>query len=1188
MNKPFSESLLRRLCRELERRIRTGERELAEQYFSELPDLERDYDAAIDLIYCEYLALEAAGERPSLDDLRQRFPDWFERISKLLEVHGAIADDLAEDELTHAGEFIESRIGKTIGDYKLLQEIGEGGFGVVYMAQQLRPVRRQVALKVIKPGMDTREALARFESERQALALMDHPNICRVLEAGATEGGYPYFVMELVKGVPITEYCRKQKIPIRDRLELFRTVCSAVQHAHTKGVIHRDLKPSNVMITFHDTVAVPKVIDFGIAKALNQQLTEKTLFTKYGQLLGTPMYMSPEQAELSGLDIDIRSDVYALGVLLYELLTGSTPFKSERFESATYADLVRMITEEDPPTPSTRIHYDSQSEGIAGLGIQVQGLSRELKGDLDRIVMKAMEKDRRRRYETVNDLSRDIRNFLNDEPISAGSVNSWSRVRRLIRRHKVTVAASGFVLAALVIGFVVSTIGLIQASRATQRERLARLDEQSQRHRAETEEVKKTLALKREQAHREKLENSLYRHRIAAVQQSLQTKTSTDSVRELMSCPPSLRGWEWGYLLREATRGIVVLDEHELSVSRVAFSPDGRWIVSGSSQWNSQQVGKAVLTNARTLKTERILYQSHGGVYDVAFSPDSKSVALSNGNGGGVQVVDVETGATVLQAEQGRRVYAVAYNNDGSLLAVGGTGKRLVVLDSATGTTLKRFEIESVFDCSFSPDSKWLAAVSHSGITRVWDMATGELIQELEETGNRSVEFSPDGSLLASCGYDGKEWGVLNVFEKFDNKFERRYRQVTNFGSVTQLSFSPDGKQIALSGFGGKIRLFDSMTGRQTLERPAHDVRTNCIRFCERSQRIVSCGNADIKVWKQELFQTPTRSRSDRSYLTAFVFFDGGRQIALAGGRNRAQSMFSLQEHPNANSVQVFPVGEDQDIEFAPAIELVGATSWLTSLTLSPSEQSLAAGSDDGTVSVWDLREFKHTLQLKTDHKAIRKLYFVDETSLLSLGQDGDLRLWDLADGQPISKFADYKVHDIASYKGSQFVALTRSGRLELFDVRKHRDAQLIASETTARQVTCSASSSRVATAGSQDGVRIYGVSGLNVKHEPRVVSIELGEIHRLKFNRAGDRLAVYAQDGTVTIVDAASSNEVLGLNSLGQSNHLLDLQFSPGGRHLAVSRGTELTIWSAHSKAMQTPWSLRSSLDFENRAAGD
>ncbi|UCC32379.1 MAG: serine/threonine protein kinase, partial [Phycisphaerales bacterium] len=336
-------------------------------------------------------------------------------------------------------------IDERVGPYRLLELIGEGGFGAVYLAQQERPIERRVAVKVIKLGMDTKQVVARFEAERQALAMMEHPNIAKVYDAGTTENGRPYFVMELVRGVPLTEFCDANRLTTRHRLELLMQVCRGVQHAHQKGIIHRDIKPSNVLATLHDGVPVPKIIDFGIAKAMSQSLTDKTLFTGFHQFVGTPEYVSPEQAELSGLDIDTRSDVYSLGVLAYELLTGMTPFDSKVFRSATYAEIQRIICEQEPIAPSRRVStLDANLEVIADArGTEPQSLRRLIRGDLDWIVMRALEKDRSRRFETAAAMADDIRRHLENEPVSAGPPGVLYRLRKTMVRHKTAV---GFIV----------------------------------------------------------------------------------------------------------------------------------------------------------------------------------------------------------------------------------------------------------------------------------------------------------------------------------------------------------------------------------------------------------------------------------------------------------------------------------------------------------------------------------------------------------------------------------------------------------------------------------------------------------------------------------------------------------------------------------------------------------------------
>jgi serine/threonine protein kinase len=395
---------------------------------------------------------------------------------------------------------IDEQIGTRIGHYKLLQRIGEGGCGVVYMAEQEEPVRRRVALKVIKLGMDTKNVVARFEAERQALALMDHPNIARVLDAGATEAGRPYFVMELVRGVRITEYCDQNNLDTRQRLGLFIQICQAIQHAHQKGVIHRDIKPSNILVTLHDGVPVPKVIDFGIAKAIEGRLTEQTLFTAYEQVIGTPAYMSPEQAEMSGLDVDTRSDIYSLGVLLYELLTGKTPFDGKELMKSGLDEMRRTLREKEPQRPSnilTTLHGTELKATAEHRHAEPPKLISLLKGDLDWIVMKALEKDRTRRYETANGLALDIQHYLNNEPVMARPPSRRYRFQKLVHRNKTIFAAGAVVAVILIMGLGVSTWLFFQ-------EKEARYQQARLRAKAEQAE-KRENELRRQAEAREKI-----------------------------------------------------------------------------------------------------------------------------------------------------------------------------------------------------------------------------------------------------------------------------------------------------------------------------------------------------------------------------------------------------------------------------------------------------------------------------------------------------------------------------------------------------------------------------------------------------------------------------------------------------------------------------------------------------------
>ncbi len=565
----------------------------------------------------EGFIVDACGEDESLRQRVRELLDAHQQSDRILDGNAERSDDLV----------ITERPGTQIGPYKLLQEIGEGGFGVVYMAEQLEPVRRKVALKIIKPGMDTKQVIARFEAERQALAMMDHPNIAKVLDAGATESGRPYFVMELVKGVSITEFCDSNKLPTRERLELFVLVCRAIQHAHQKGVIHRDLKPTNVMVTLHDNRPMPVIIDFGVSKAISHQLTEKTLFTAYGQMVGTPAYMSPEQAQMSRMDIDTRSDIYSLGVLLYELLTGSTPLDEERLRGTAYVEMQRLIREEEAPKPSTRL--STLGNALAKIaqqrGTEPNRLGQFLRGDLDWITMKALEKERNRRYETANGLANDITRFLNDEAVEACPPSIVYQMRKFVGRHRGLVTAGTAIAAAVLLGIVGTTIGMVQARRDAAFARTALQDADQAKNRA----------------------NILAEEKQAEAQRYLEAKQEADRYRDVAKAQVAEQ---------LATRAGIERTRGDITLAALLDAE-----ALGHDRANPRREAnhrRRLAADLRQCPRPTHLFFHDSTVLDARFSTDGKWIATACEDGA-VLVRDVESGSIVRTASSMKHEGAV-------------------------------------------------------------------------------------------------------------------------------------------------------------------------------------------------------------------------------------------------------------------------------------------------------------------------------------------------------------------------------------------------------------------------------------------------------------------------------------------------------------------------------------------------
>jgi eukaryotic-like serine/threonine-protein kinase len=580
----------------------------------------------------------------------------------------------------------DDSVGRTIGRYKVLEKVGEGGCGVVYVAEQTEPVRRRVALKVIKLGMDTKQVVARFEAERQALAMMDHPNIAKVLDAGATETGRPYFVMELVRGIRITDYCDQNHLATKERLNLVISVCQAIQHAHQKGIIHRDIKPSNILVTLLDGAPVPKVIDFGIAKATEGRLTEATVYTELHQFIGTPAYMSPEQMEMSGLDIDTRSDIYSLGVLLYELMAGSTPFDPFLLTVSGIDQMRKTIREHEPVRPSTRfatLKGEELTNAAKQRSADSSKVVHQLKGDLDWIIMKCLEKDRTRRYETANDLALDLKRHLNNEPVLARPPSAAYQLQKAFRRNRLVYVAAGAVLTALVVGLGSATVMYFRERQALIGEQQQRLQAQLAQKVAETERQKASES-------QQQARQLLYAEDMNLAQQALKLNNLGRARRLLdrhrpQSGEKDLRDWEWRYLWSQ-TRA----DDHEIffaGTNRIlcplSFSADGQWLAR-------EQDGVTVVTD---LISRRVVLQR-----------TNASRAVFAHHGDRLAFVDRSS------------------SNDA-----------IVLLDMATQTE-RRFEtsLDSPNWIGFTPDDKRLLTVS----ARPSDQTKGDVPYEGDGLGN--------------------------------------------------------------------------------------------------------------------------------------------------------------------------------------------------------------------------------------------------------------------------------------------------------------------------------------------------------------------------------------------------------------------------------------------------------------------
>lgn len=1086
-------------------------------------------------------------------------------------------------------------VSETIGPYKLLQMLGEGGMGQVWMAEQKEPVRRRVALKLIKSGFDNKQVIARFEAERQALAMMEHPNIARVLDAGTTRQGQPFFVMELVQGIPFNRYCDQNKLSIDHRLRLFIPICQAIQHAHQKGIIHRDLKPSNVLVALYDGKPVPKVIDFGLAKALQPtlHLTDKTMFTEYGQVVGTLQYMSPEQAEMNQLDVDTRTDVYSLGAMLYELLAGSTPIDQEMLRQQAIFRVLESIRESEPPRPSTRLSSSTQ-DAVSGISAQRQidpnQLKSILRGELDWIVMKALEKDRTRRYETASSFAEDIERYLNGETVRARPPTTSYRLQKYIRRHKALVGSVVAIAALLIAAVGVSSWFAFEANKARVRadEKTAEVERERDRANnnetramAEAERATKEafMAIKAQtqtKAALEKNEATLARSNYFLALARWNENRVGDAMELLHRIPQKYRNFEW-YSDRRLFEGSdVTLYGHTSSVKDVTFSPDGIRIASAGDD------GTIKLWDVVTGEVLQTLVGPSERVFSVAFSPDGTAIAAANSDGT-ITLWDATTGDVLRKCDgHSDSVFCVAFSPDGTRIA-SADGATIKIWDAANGEEIFTTNINGLgYSLAFSPDGKQIAS-NGAGDTYVLDAHNGGVLRRLEQpvfkdvtspggpvllTGN-CVAFNPDGTQIASIarfpnhnqivvrnadsgevlrtliGHStqglsvsyspdgtriasaGKD-GEIKLWDATNGNELRSFFGHSSY--VHSVDFSPDGTRIASASWDGTIKLWNVTTGDNVPTFRGHSDRVNCVAFSPDGTQIAS-GSDDktVKIWGSDSFETLRTLTGPGKRVLSVAFSPDGTRIASSNECERGyRNSGNFTDHENV--LKLWDVASGQDLR-----TFVGHEDNVNCVVFSPDGKLIASASGS-----------RHHEDREDRDDSIR---------------DNTVRLWDAASGENLHTLTGHKdaVNSVAfSPDGKQIASATGYGEIKLWDTTTGE-------ELATSRIRGSGESLAFIPGGtgfmSGDG---FTLTRLDTTTGEKIHTIS-GSVVALSPDATRIASALEEQNGTITVWDATSGEELRSLT--GHISTVRSLAFNHDGTRIAsASKDHSVKLWDATS----------------------